>query len=95
MNGTKSGSGTPIIAFLVPSNVKRGWEGIVKIHGNDFDSGSFALFDGAVPKTDFKSVGLLEADVKNDITKSTGTKKVKVHTGGGDVSNEVDFLVEP
>jgi hypothetical protein len=68
---------------------------IVKIHGSGFDDGSFALFDGAVPRTNYRNEALLEAEVKKNITGSSGTKKVEVHTSGGDLSNQVDFEVKP
>lgn len=84
----------PSISFLEPNTVKRDWEGTVEIHGSNFDRGSFALFDGVVPKTIYKSDSLLEAEVKKNITGSAGTKKVKVHTGAGSLSNEVDFVVK-
>ena len=83
----------PTISFLDPSTVRRDWEGTVNIHGSNFDNGSFAFFDAKNPKTTFKSTSLLEVEVKRDITGTAGTKKVKVHTGAGDLSNEVDFNV--
>jgi hypothetical protein len=84
----------PSISFLNPDTVNRDWEGTVEIHGSNFDSGSFAFFDGMNPKTIYKSDSLLEVEVKKDITGTTGTKKVKVHTGSGSLSNEVDFVVK-
>lgn len=83
----------PSISFLNPDTVKRDWEGTVEIHGSNFDSGSFAFFDGVIPKTNYKSDSLLEAELKKNITGTTGTKKVKVHTGSGSLSNEVNFVV--
>jgi hypothetical protein len=83
----------PSISSLNPDTVKRDWEGTVEIHGSNFDSGSFAFFDGVIPKTNYKSDSLLEAEVEKNITGTTGTKKVKVHTGSGSLSNEVNFVV--
>ncbi len=94
MNETKTGA-SPSISSLDPSNVDQGWEGTVRIHGSGFDNSSFSLFDGVVLRTTYVSDILLEAEVKSDITGGAGTKNVKVHTGGGGVSNEVDLMVSP
>ena len=91
---TTSSASSPQIAYLDPGEVKSGWEGSVKIVGTGFDSGSFALFDGIVPKTLSSSDTVLEVSVTKEITGRAGEKVVKVHTGGGLVSNEVKFIVK-
>jgi hypothetical protein len=87
-------SNLPTISFLNPATVDRDWEGTVEIHGSNFDRGSFAFFDGVILKTTYKSDSLLEVEVKKNITGTAGTKKVKVHTGSGSLSNEVNFVVK-
>ncbi len=82
------GGTQPTITSLDPETVHKGWEGVLKIRGTNFDRRSFALVDGKVPATTFKSETLLEADVTKDITRTPGRKSVKVHTGGGGLSNE-------
>jgi hypothetical protein len=86
---------SPSIAFLDPDRVEQGWEGAVELHGSGFDNGSFALFDGAALRTNYRSDTLLEAEVKGNITGTSGTKEVKVHKSDGSVSNGVDFAVSP
>src|SRR2546422_1679655 len=83
----------PSISYLDPASVEPGWEGVLRIQGSGFDKDSFALIDGNVPKMTYKSDTLLEADVKKDITAKEGKKIVKVHTGGGDLSNEAYWYV--
>lgn len=85
----------PTINYLAPDTVKQGWTGTVRIHGNRFDSGSFALFDGAVPRILSRNTEMIGVEVDADITKTPGAKLVKVHTGGGELSNEVQFSVKP
>ncbi len=65
----------------------------MNVHGSGFDNGSFALIDGAVPRTTYKSSTLLEASLTREITGTAGKKVVKVHTGSGDVSNEKTLTV--
>ena len=86
-------AGEPTLAILDPGTVDKGWEGVLNIQGSNFDVGSFALVDGRVPPTTFKSDSLLEADVKRNITDTPGSKVVKVHTGAGDVSNDKTWTV--
>ena len=86
---------SPFISSLSPNSAQQDWEGTVAIHGSGFDNGSFALFSGKVPKTNFKSDALLEAEITREITATTGTKEVKVHSAGGEVSNSKDFEVRP
>jgi hypothetical protein len=83
----------PTIASLDPASVQQAWEGVLKVDGSNFDSGSFVLIDGRVPRTTYKSASLLEADVKSNITGTPGNKVVKVHTGAGEVSNEKTWTV--
>lgn len=85
----------PVISFLNPSEINQGWEGNIEIHGDGFDRGSFAFVDAKNPRTVFKNGQLLEVEIKKDITDVAGDKKVKVHTGGGDLSNEVKLTVKP
>ena len=91
---TNVGPKLPTISFLNPKTVARDWEGTVEIHGSNFDNGSVVFFGGKTLLATFKSASLLEVEVKKDITGTAGTKKVKVHTAAGDLSNEVDFYVE-
>jgi hypothetical protein len=85
---------TPEISFLDPKEVPANWEGAVKIVGSNFDKGSFALFNGAVPQTAFISDSVLEAAVTTEITKQAGTKDVLVHTSEGLESNTLPFIVK-
>jgi len=85
---------SPQISSIDPGEVQIGWEGTVKIFGSGFDNDSFALFNGLVPKTSYSSDTLLKVDVTKEITGTAGAKVVKVHTGGGSVSNDVSFLVK-
>ena len=87
------GATPPTITSLYPDAVYAGWEGVLKIKGTNFDNGSFALIDGKVPTTTYKSETLLEAEVTSDITRTPGSKSVKVHTGGGGLSNEKILVV--
>ena len=87
-------SGSPVISFIDPAEVTVNWEGNVKIFGSGFDTDSFALFDGKVPKTLQTTEGLVEVSVTKDITASAGDKSVEIHTGEGDVSNAVTFSVK-
>jgi hypothetical protein len=85
---------TPTITSLDPQAVPADWHGTLRIMGNGFDNGSFVLIDGAVPRSNYKSPSLIEADITPDITRVPGTKTVKVHTGRGDLSNEKTWTIE-
>ena len=87
------GATQPTITSLYPDAVYAGWEGVLKIKGTNFDNRSFALIDGKVPTTTYKSATLLEAEVTSDITRTPGSQSVKVHTGGGGLSNEKILVV--
>lgn len=84
---------SPEITSLDPYEVDQGWEGVVKIHGRNFDEGSFPLFNSDVPRSTRKSDSLLIAHVTDQITGTPGAQTVKVHSGGGSVSNEKTFTV--
>ena len=87
-------SALPFITFIDPPEVAAGWEGDVKIVGGNFDAGSFALFDGAVPKTVSVTDTVLTVRMTSGVTGTPGTKTVVVHTGAGDLSNEKPFVVK-
>jgi hypothetical protein len=86
---------TPTISRLEPSGVEQGWEGTVKIHGSSFESSNFPRFDATMARTIYKTDRLLEAEVQANVTGTAGTKKVKVYTSTGAVSNEIEFVVSP
>ena len=94
MSQSKVG-GTPVISSLEPDGAVVTWEGSVEIGGSGFDDGSWVLFAGVRLQTRFKSDSLLEVDVTQAVTGTTGIKTVQVYKKAGDVSNEVHFLVVP
>ena len=83
----------PTIDSLYPNSVHKGWEGLLRVKGTNFDKRSFALIDGSVPKTTYINENLIEVELTKDITRLPGSKRVKVHTGGGGLSNVKILLV--
>src|ERR1051326_5312847 len=86
---------SPQISFLDPREVPLNWEGTVKIFGSGFDDGSFGVFDERFLSTTFIRQDELHVAVTKETTGTAGTKTVFVHTGGGELSNQVDFVVRP
>ncbi len=81
------------LAALEPATVDRGWQGVLGVQGSNFAASSFAVIDGRVPPTRFKSDSLLEVDVDTDITGTAGRKAVRVYAGDGGVSDEQAWTV--
>lgn len=84
---------TPSIESISPQKVSLGWEGIVKIHGKGFDSGSFVKFNDATPKVIDKSETLLAVEIHPDLTANPGRHTVVVHNTEGGVTNQVEFII--
>jgi len=82
-----------VIHQLVPSETKEGWTGTVQIRGEGFDADSFSFFGGFDPRTTFVSPTRMDVAITADITKNADVLSVKVHTGEGNLSNEVPFTV--
>ena len=91
---TAVASRVPVISLLEPAEVSLNWEGTVKIVGSGFDSESFALFDGAVPKTLRATETIVEVSITKDITGKVGDRSVEIHTGEGAISNAFTFTVK-
>ena len=89
-----SPDGSPVIRKLYPAQVPLAYAGPVMIIGENFDDGSFALFDGNVPRILKQSSKQLRVLVDSEITGTVGIKTVIVHTSGGDESNEATFEVK-
>lgn len=87
------GQQLPVISRFNPESVARGWEGALEIHGSGFDSGSYALIDGVVARTRRWTENMLEVVVQPDATGKLGDKVVKVHSGGGQVSQDAIWKV--
>lgn len=83
----------PVIRQLSPPTVKTGWTGVVHIYGEGFDDGSFSEFGQFDPVTKCISAHQLDATITADITNDSSELGVKVHTAGGNLSNEFPFTV--
>jgi hypothetical protein len=85
----------PILDSLDPETAEQGWEGTVSVRGSGFDPKSVVFVDGDIPHVEYVDTGLLKVALVQKHTASAGRKDVKVHTGGGGLSNARQFIVTP
>ena len=84
----------PTLRSIDPQSVNQNDEVTLRLLGDGFSEGAYAMVAAYVPRTEFVSGQELAAHLTTRITGSTGDKEVKVHNPDGGLSNAKTLRVK-